>query len=98
MTPTIDDVLAARAAAMAEHDGDPLGPVHIMGACSLLQAELVTARDKALNSHAASQAPAPVPEPEPEEESPKKGGKTEAESAPTAEEVAAEVLADAGEA
>jgi hypothetical protein len=54
---TIEDVLRARAEAMAEHDGVPVAPVHIHGAANQLQAELITVRDGLLNPPRAPEPP-----------------------------------------
>lgn len=54
MLPSIDEFILARATAMAEHDGDQLGPLFIMGAAALLQGEIISARDRLLAKPAGS--------------------------------------------
>jgi transposase-like protein len=59
MPTTIEDLIRGRATAMAAHDGAPVASVaHIMGAASVLQAELISARDNLL-SHPAGSAHQP---------------------------------------
>lgn len=47
---TIDDLILARAAEMAAHDGAPVSPTHIFGAAGHLQPELIAARDRLMNA------------------------------------------------
>ena len=62
MLPSIDEFILARATAMAEHDGDQLGPLFIMGAAALLQAEIISARDRLLAKPAGSAHEPGVPD------------------------------------
>jgi hypothetical protein len=52
---TVDDLILARATAMAEHDGTVVSAVFILGAASQLQADIITARDRLLNVAAGSE-------------------------------------------
>lgn len=49
---TIEQLLADRAAAMAAHDGVAAGVVHFHGAANQLQVELLTARDRLIQTPA----------------------------------------------
>jgi hypothetical protein len=53
---TMQMLLADRAAALAEHDGMPVGPVHVEGAANQLQSELLAARDGQLRASPAAKA------------------------------------------
>lgn len=94
MFTTVDELVLARAAAMAEQDGIPVGTVHIMGAAGHLQADIISARDRLLNSaagsaHAGADAePAPEPVIEPEAEVTAKPSKKAAAAAPAAKDAA----------
>lgn len=75
MPDEIESLIAARAAAMAQHDGAPVSAVHIVGAVNGLQGELLAARDRLLNPKPPAAEPVaepaaeePVAEPEPQAE------------------------------
>ena len=67
---TMIDIITARAADMAAHDGVPVSAIHIDGAANQLQTELMAARDAVMQNRAtifapaAAQEPAPVAQPE----------------------------------